>query len=61
VLRIWKRKDVAIKNWRSRAWSIDPKKTNLTIIKVEASDMPNRLFETYPQYYDAIADMEQLR
>jgi hypothetical protein len=60
VLRFWKRKDVAVRNWRSRAWSIDPKVTNLTIINVKASGMSNRLFETYPQYYDAIADVEQL-
>ena len=57
--RFWKRKGVAVRKWRSRAWSIDPKVTNLTIIKVEASNMPNQLLEAYPQYYDAIADMEQ--
>jgi len=32
VLRFWKRKGKAIKNWRSRAWSINPNETNLTIV-----------------------------
>jgi hypothetical protein len=30
--RFWNRKGKAVKKWRSRAWSIDPKETNLTII-----------------------------
>jgi hypothetical protein len=38
VVRLWKRKGKAVKKWRSRAWSIDPKKTKITIIKVETSD-----------------------
>jgi hypothetical protein len=33
VLTPWSRKGKAARKWRSRAWSIDPKKTNLTIIK----------------------------
>ncbi|MBN1358901.1 hypothetical protein JW988_09065 [Candidatus Bathyarchaeota archaeon] len=32
MLRFWKRKGKAVKKWRSRAWSIDPNKTNLTIL-----------------------------
>jgi len=32
MLRLWNRKGNAVKKWRSRAWSIDPKKTNLTIV-----------------------------
>jgi hypothetical protein len=32
VLKFWKRKDEAVKNWRSRAWSIDPNKTKITIL-----------------------------
>jgi hypothetical protein len=35
VLRLRKRKGKAVRNWRSRAWSIDPKKTNLIIIRTE--------------------------
>jgi hypothetical protein len=69
MLRLWKHKGNAIKNWRSRAWSIDPKVTNLTIIKADAQltnldstpsewDLP-KLFQSYPQYFTAIADMEQ--
>jgi len=38
VIRLWKRKGKAVKKWRSRAWSIDPKKTKITIIKVETSN-----------------------
>ncbi len=36
MLRIWSRKGKAVRKWRSRAWSIDPKKTKLTIIKSES-------------------------
>jgi hypothetical protein len=32
MLRLFSRKGKAVKKWRSRAWSIDPKKTNLTIV-----------------------------
>ena len=32
MLGVWNRKGKAVKKWRSRAWSIDPNKTNLTII-----------------------------
>ncbi|MCW4047220.1 MAG: hypothetical protein NWE99_06625 [Candidatus Bathyarchaeota archaeon] len=32
MLKLFTRKSRAVKKWRSRAWSIDPKKTNLTII-----------------------------
>ncbi len=68
------RKGKAVKNWRSRAWSIDPKVTKLTIIKAEESDVQiaeltarppmhaDRLpqwLDVCPQYCDAIADMEQ--
>jgi hypothetical protein len=31
-VKFWRRKGKAVKNWRSRAWSIDFSKTNLTII-----------------------------
>ena len=72
-MRLFYRKSKAIKNWRSRAWSIDPKVTNLTIIKTEAKidcmdledsnldfnlDFP-KLLEEYPQYFVALADMDQ--
>jgi hypothetical protein len=71
--RFWKRKGKAVKNWRSRAWSIDPRVTNLTIIKTQAKidfmdledsnldfnlDFP-KLFKGYPHYFVALADMEQ--
>jgi hypothetical protein len=39
VIRLWKRKGNTVKKWRSRAWSIDPKKTKITIIKVETSNI----------------------
>jgi hypothetical protein len=74
MLRLWNRKGVAVRKWRSRAWSIDPKVTTLTIIKT-ASDKPEnidkmdanlnfnlifpRLFQSYPQYFEAITDLEQ--
>ncbi len=32
MLRLWNRKGKAAKKWRSRAWSIDPNKTKLTIV-----------------------------
>ena len=32
MLRFWIKKSKAVKKWRSRAWSIDPNKTNLTIV-----------------------------
>jgi len=38
VRRLWNRKGQPVKKWRSRAWSIDPKKTKITIIK-EASNI----------------------
>ena len=41
VLRIWNRKGKAVRKWRSRAWNIDPKKTKITIIKVETSNIDN--------------------
>jgi hypothetical protein len=73
MLRLWNQKGKVVKNWRSRAWSIDPNKTNLTIIraepKLETIDKTDlnlnlnmnypQLIETYPQYFMAIADMEQ--
>jgi hypothetical protein len=31
-MRLFRRKGKAVKNWRSRAWSIDPNKTKLTIV-----------------------------
>ena len=71
--RFWKRKGKAVKKWRSRAWSIDPNKTNLTIIKAESKlesiDVADfnlnfnmnfpQLLESCPQYFDAMPDMEQ--
>ena len=75
MLRLWKRKDIAVRKWRSRAWSIDPKVTNLTIIKTEIekniesldtvdSDLGfnldfPKLLNNYPQYVETLADMEQ--
>jgi hypothetical protein len=32
VLCFWNKKGKAAKKWRARAWSIDPNKTNLTIL-----------------------------
>ncbi len=32
VLKLLNRKSKTVKKWRSRAWSIDPNKTNLTIV-----------------------------
>lgn len=74
MLRLWDRKGKAIKNWRSRAWSIDPKVTNLTIVRTEAKivsiDSADfelnfnfyflKLLKNYPEYFHAIADIEQL-
>jgi argininosuccinate synthase len=75
MLRLWNRKGVAVRKWRSRAWSIDPKVTNLTIIKTEADKLESidkggpdwnfnlifpRLFQSYPQYFEAITDIEQV-
>jgi hypothetical protein len=68
-MKLFRRKSKAVKKWRSRAWSIDPKVTNLTIIRtdvvnLERLDKANfnvnfpQLLESYPQYFDAIADME---
>jgi len=34
-MRIWNKNGTAVRKWRSRAWSIDPKKTKLTIIKAQ--------------------------
>ncbi len=69
MLRLWNRKGEAVKKWRSRAWSIDPRVTNLTIIKTENADLKSidvpdsnfdlsRMLKDYPQYFDAIADIE---
>jgi hypothetical protein len=74
-LKFFHRKSRAIKKWRSRAWCIDPKVTNLTIIKTEAEKTMEsldtadsnldfnlnffKLLKDYPQYFDALADMEQ--
>jgi hypothetical protein len=71
MLRLWKRKGTAVRKWRSRAWSIDPKVTNLTIIKkakiesIDAADsnlnfnldLP-KLLEIYPQYSEALTDID---
>ena len=35
--RLLNRKKQAIKKWRSRAWTINPKKTKITIIKSESN------------------------
>jgi hypothetical protein len=43
-MRLFRRKSRAVKKWRSRAWSIDPKKTKLTIIKAEALNLENPEF-----------------
>ena len=32
MLKLWNGKGKAVKKWRSRAWSIDLNKTNLTIV-----------------------------
>jgi hypothetical protein len=40
VLKFWKRKDEAVKNWRSRAWSIDPNKTKITILVKKRKGLP---------------------
>jgi hypothetical protein len=78
MLRLWNRKGVAIRKWRARAWTIDPKVTNLTIIntasKLESMnvidfnldstfsfvlDFP-KLLKAYPEYFEAIVDLELL-
>ena len=74
MLRFWNRKGKAVKKWRSRAWSIDPKVTNLTIVKKEPEKLENigtadsnmsfnldfpRLLRSYPQYFEVLTDMEQ--
>jgi hypothetical protein len=47
--KFWKRKSKAVKNWRSRAWSIDPKVTNLTIIRSEESNVAiAQIEESFP-------------
>jgi len=35
IIRLFGRKGKAVKNWRSRAWMIDPKKTNIIIVNDE--------------------------
>lgn len=37
--RLWNRRGRAVKKWRSRAWSIDLRKTKLTIVKAYAPDL----------------------
>lgn len=37
MLRLFSTKNNTIKNWRSRAWSIDPQKTRLIITTTEQS------------------------
>ena len=70
MLNFHKRKDVAVKKWRSRAWIIDPRVTRL-IIKTEAPNMENidnadpdldsssQLLKKHAQSFEAITDMEQ--
>jgi hypothetical protein len=70
LLNFWNRKGVAVKKWRSRAWSIDPRVTNL-IIKTEAPNIQNidnadpvldpssQLLKNDSQLFEAIADIEQ--
>jgi hypothetical protein len=75
MLRLWNRKSNAVRNWRSRAWSIDPKVTSLTILKTEVERNMKRLdavdfnlnfnlvfpklLKSFPQYFEAITDIEQ--
>jgi hypothetical protein len=68
MLRLWNIKGNAAKKWRSRAWIIDPKATNLIIkteAKLESIDIEDsnlnfhRLLQSYPQYFEAVTDMEQ--
>lgn len=73
MLRLWNTKGNAVRKWRSRAWSIDPKVTNLTIIKeivlqrIDTDSNLNfnlnfpKLIEAYPQYFEAITDIEQFK
>jgi hypothetical protein len=70
LLNFWNKKGVAVKNWRSRAWSIDPKVTKLLIIKTETPNIENiddadpvldassKLLENYSQLFEAIEDIE---
>ena len=37
MFRLFSLKSKSIKNWRSRAWSIDPQKTKLIITKTKKS------------------------
>jgi hypothetical protein len=68
MLRLWNRKGTAVKKWRSRAWSINPRVTTLTIIKeakldrIDATDFNfdfPQLLEKYPQFFEVLTDIEQ--
>jgi hypothetical protein len=47
-MRLFSRKECAVKNWHARALMIDPKKTKLTLLKThEARQLPSWVYRKY--------------
>jgi hypothetical protein len=47
-MRLFRRKECAVKNWHSRALTIDPKKTKLTLISKKAiKQVPAWIYKKY--------------
>jgi len=52
MLQIFSNKGKTVKKWRSRAWSIDPKKTKLTLLRMEpAGHVPPWIQKAYHVNY----------
>jgi hypothetical protein len=50
LMRLFRRKGHAVKNWHSRALIIDPKKTRLTLITKKATkQVPAWIYKKYVQ------------
>jgi hypothetical protein len=50
LMRLFRRKGHAVKNWHSRALIIDPKKTRLTLITKKATkQVPEWIYKKYVQ------------
>jgi hypothetical protein len=48
LMRLFSRKEHAVKNWHARALMIDPKKTKLTLIKThEIKQVPSWVYRKY--------------
>ena len=48
MMRLFRRKGRAVKNWHARALLIDPKKTKLTLIKThEVKQVPSWVYKKY--------------